>query len=317
MRKFRRGLFASRLPVRPDDALPVLEVEEAERLRALVRVEFGGRGREVAVFADHVTDDAGHEFGLANLAEQIAGRSEREWAPIVAEHVDRVLEPAETFEGLSPDDLREALRVQLVASSTVSDPARFASVVPLPGDLSALLALDLPDTVAAVAADRLGHLGTAEEVGAWALGRLWSLAGYSNLETQVYGEGAVSVRRVYSDSYFTASLALVLERLVQRFEKRQLGPDGALVAVPHRHLVVYRVLDGTGGTELLSLLLRTAIDERSEAAGGISPNVYWVRGATWTPVTRIGADGVPEVEVSPELAVAVGLEAPLGLGLAE
>lgn len=52
----------------PDEVLSFLTRSEAQQVRVLVREAFGERGREVIVYADHVVDEGGVQYGLWNVA---------------------------------------------------------------------------------------------------------------------------------------------------------------------------------------------------------------------------------------------------------
>ena len=96
---------------RKDKALPFLTVQQADRVRALMREAFAERGLEVTVFDDHLRAADGREFGLWNVASRChgAGRSESAWRPVISDHVDKLMAgfaAGDPFEGLSEEDLR-------------------------------------------------------------------------------------------------------------------------------------------------------------------------------------------------------------------
>jgi hypothetical protein len=77
----------------PDETFGFFTVEQAARFRDLARQGFAEAGLEVTVYADHVVDDAGRQFGLANVAAVChnAPKGEREWRAITATHAAQIV----------------------------------------------------------------------------------------------------------------------------------------------------------------------------------------------------------------------------------
>ena len=58
-----------------------------------------------------------------------------------------------------------------------------------------------------------------------------------------------------------------------------------LVAVPCRHQLLYRPINGPDAEEALHHMLETAVLGFAAEAGPLSPDVFWVRNRRWTQVT--------------------------------
>jgi hypothetical protein len=290
----------------PDGDLP-LTVEQAGRLRTLVRTAFAEVGVEVVVHPDHVVDDQGRQFGLWNLAALCNDTAERQWPSMVRAHVSRLGEP-ESVEAMSDADLEQAVVLRLVESAGLPDPAWHPSALRLGDDLTSLLSVDLPHTVSTPQEAFWTGRGGLERW--WGIGRanLLSLLISDELEHQRIspsdGRGAFDV--VIGESFFTASTALLSEHLLRRFAPEADASRGMLVVVPFRHQVAFRVLDGTeDGVLALNNLVRFAMLGFREAPGPLSPNVFWVRDGRWRQVSWI-VDGQPRVEIDEDLAAALG-----------
>lgn len=113
---------------------------------------------------------------------------------------------------------------------------------------------------------------------------------------------------VCGDSFFTASLTLILPEALARFVDEADQGRGVLVAVPFRHQFAFRVIDAKDATLALNNMFRLAMLGYGDAPGPLSPHVYWVHDGEWTQATRIDDEGQPIVEVSAELGDALTFE---------
>ncbi len=302
------GIFHRSKPASPpDDHLP-LTVDQAARLRELVRTMLAETGLEVVVHADHMEDDSGRRLGLWNLAALCNEAPEREWRDLVGRHVAALTDP-EDLDDLDEEVLTTGVHLRLVERAGFPDPTWHPRSVPVGADLLAVLSIDLPDTVSTPREDYWDGRGGLDRW--WATGRanLLAVALSDDIEhqrlSQEDGTGAFDV--VLGDSFFTASTALVVDHLVRRFDPEADASRGVLVGAPFRHQVAWRVLDGTpDSAAALNNLFRFAMLGFSDAPGPLSPNLFWVRGDEWRQVTRI-EDDQAHVDVDDELAAALGI----------
>lgn len=304
------GLFRRKPPEGPNDAtLTFMSEADAADFRTLVRTVFAEAGREVTVYADHVADDADGQFGLWNLAAMVAPRPRKEWRRIVTDHVRRVASPGRDLDDLDHGEFREALYLRLVEVSSLPQPDLYPHALPVSEDLVALLSVDLPESVATPPERDLHQRGPLDELMKAGRTNLRRLLESDELESDVVRpEQGGSFRVVMGDSFFTASLALLLGDTAWRFGTEVDGGRGVLVAVPNRHLLGYRVVDGPDAALGLNHLFGLAIKSYGESPGPLSPHVYWVRGEQWTQVTRFDEEGRPCVDLSEELAKALALD---------
>jgi hypothetical protein len=101
--------------------------------------------------------------------------------------------------------------------------------------------------------------------------------------------------------FFTASLALILPETIERFSRERDEGRGVLVAVPFRHQLLYRVIDGPEAAVALDTMFELARHRFMTNAGPVSPEVYWVRNHRWVPATsmddrrpRVNLDGLAD-----------------------
>lgn len=146
---------------------------------------------------------------------------------------------------------------------------------PVADGLLAALCLDLPATITNLSDEHVEHLGLTER-------QLWAFALDQiddGLTAHVEQDGSVGV--MLGASFFLASRLLDLERWTG-----PLGPDGALVAVPYRHMLLWSPLDCANIGQAIGRLHAAASEHFESNEGAISPDVYWWRAGV---VQRIDA----------------------------
>lgn len=303
------GLFRrKRPPDPPDQALTFMPEPQANLLRTLVREVFAETGREVVVYADHVVDDSGGQFGLWNLAALCASEPPSQWRRIVEGHVRRITAEQPDLDDLSDDEFRSALYLRLVEAGSLPDRGFYPYARDIGESLVELLSVDLPEMITTPPQEALAKRGDIEQLKAQGLANLRNVLSQPEVEVkhiQERGSGRFAVAT--GESFFTASLSLILPEAMAHFtDERDLG-RGVLLVVPFRHQLAYHVIDGTEGAAALNNLFRWAMLGFGDAPGPLSPHVYWVRGANWEQVTRFDEEGRPCVDVSEELAAALEL----------
>ena len=273
-------------PRQVDDHLTYFTVSEANEFRRLVGRSFAAVGRDVAVYPDYVEDRSGTTFQLWNIGVLCVGSKPRDWPELIDDHVRLVTTPARDLADLSQAELESCLYLRLVETTSVpdSDSLGYARMV-APGMLE-VLSVDLADSVATPSREELTARGTIGELIACGRENLRALLTGDGLQAEAVGdrEGG-RFTAVTGDSFFTASLALLLSETVERFTGEDDWGRGVLVAVPTRHRLLYRTIDAPDAASALQHMLHAALRGFHGEAGPLSPDVFWVRKGQWVQVT--------------------------------
>lgn len=233
------------------------------------------------------------ELGLTNLRQRLAGERPDDWPAVVADFVGAVIVGFENR--LETDDftlIRPLVRTRFYGS----DPQireQFCTIEPAPGIVEVVV-IDRPTSV---------MLAPAADVAAWGvpeselfrMGRA-NVRADEPLDREEHDVGGVRVCVLSGESFYaTTHLHWLGDYLV-------LGPFGAFVALPNRHVMLaHAVWDGSAvhapGT-LRSLAQRF----HAEGPGSISADVYWWRAGRLSLVrTELDAGGRPHVHPSGDL----------------
>lgn len=285
-------------PSEPDAQLP-LSVDQAATLRRLVREAFAVHGREVTVESDHVRDDAGAQFGLWNLAVLCSQHRERKWPILVGTHVGNLISPGNDIEALPEEQLLDLAHLRLQSGDVGVDVSAHSVADTIPG-VHTVIAVDLPTMVTSPKAsfwEERGGLARWTEVGQR---NLAALVGASDIEFHRVEQGDTSFSLLLGESFFTASLALVLDDAIRRYEPGADLANGVLVAFPNRHQLIWRALDSASVIPSLNGMIAFTTMGYDEGAGPLSGEVYWRHQGRWEQLTTT-RDGRPVVSVSPEL----------------
>ena len=290
---FRRGPKRDGRDAPRDPEFSFFSADEGARFRSLVRESFAERGLEVTVYADMVSDSAGRQFGLGNLAAVCHNddRGPRAWSELVHQHVGMVLRAMDApsaLETLPPEQIRAQLYPRVVGAEGL-DPRNFAYARPVAPGLYEILALDLPESVMMLTDEALEPLGDLPYLRDQALYNLRGLPVEAH-ETVKDSEG-MHFEVVLGDSFYTASRVLALETLVRQVTGEELPADGALVAMPFRHQLAFHAIHDTGMLSALNAMAAFAATGFEDTPGAISPYVYWWRGGTLTQLSNRDEDG--------------------------
>lgn len=230
-------------------------------------------------------------YGLTKLAAQWQRFGPTEQPGLVAAHFRSLFE-AQDAEPASIDDLLGRLRPRLWASAAVRAAGVPLISRPLADDLETVLCVDLPAMVVNLKPEQADATGRP-------IDELWEIAARQiddglSVQQEIQAHG---IRATFGDSVFLTSRLLDLERL--------LGPmpaDGAFVAVPHRHVLLTRSVEGGDAAGALSPLIQATRGMFHEGPGSLVPHVYWWRRAE--PLTRIPSSvDADEVRVMPPTAL--------------
>lgn len=185
------------------------------------------------------------------------------------------------------DELRALLRVRLIPESELAAaPVPTVHRVVLP-HVAALLVLDLPDRLVVVTPERATELADGET-----RDELWELAeqqvrdhDHPDIDVEEPADG-VPIMVLSSPSYFGATHVLWADRFLDA------PPDGLLLAVPHRHLVLVHGVRDAGAQVALPNLALLARHHHDQGEGPVSPWLYWWHDETYHRIeVAMNADG--------------------------
>ena len=287
-----------------DEFLTYFTRAQAHDFRRLVSESFAHVGRDVAVYTDHVEDRSGTTFGLWNIGALCAGAEAREWPVLIEDHIRRVTTPTQHLDDLSAEEFAAGLYLRIVDASTIPNPEALPLKRELAPGLLEVVSVDLPDAVATPPADELLAHGPLDGLVDRARANLRALLHSGDIRREFVGRKGGRTVVVTGDPYFTASLALLLSETLERFSGESDFGRGVLVAVPFRHQLMYRVVDGPDAAVALDEMFRNARLAHHEAPGPISPHVFWVRNHRWIQVTSIEG-GKPKIRRSADLTEAL------------
>jgi hypothetical protein len=238
--------------------------------------------KDGVVLLDRPPAEGFQQHGLANLAQLCYRNEEKDWADIIAEHF-RTLRKSHAEQSLLEtrlDDferVRELLAVRLWPVDYLPELSRdrFIRRHDLPGTLTALV-FDLPSSVRNVTPEEARRWGKSPE-------ELFEI-GLTNVREncipdaseQDLGDG-VTVSLLSDESFFVASHALLLED-----RPECLGAFGALVGVPHRHVLLTYAIEDLGVLHAINLLVPIIMGMEKEGPGSISSCLYWYKDGKFT-----------------------------------
>lgn len=278
----------------PDEYLTFLTRGQADEIRRLVRAAFAARGREVAVFGDHVTDDTTAQFGLWNVAAACHQEPDgpRAWPAVIAEHVRRITEGVDAgdpFAGLEAADLLRRTYARIMAVDALPDWTGHQYARDLAPRLKEALCLDMPETIHTMTDSEVARCGGPDELRRAGLANLASLQVEERKDIQAPDGSNFTV--AHGPSPYTASRALVMPDLIASL----LGPadltHGVLFGIPDRHQVIVHVIHDKTVLTTAPKMARFAEVGYDDSPGPLSPHLYWWRSGQWEPVTVSASAG--------------------------
>lgn len=218
-------------------------------------------------------------WGLANLLQICASRNTEEFPGLVASHFD-LLERAAAQQQQLASKVAEweyaapRLRIRLwdvdVRQTLVNSVTRES----IPGLITAL-AIDLPDSIQTVTHDLARSWDkTPVELFDVARDNTWDAVKPQPKLLSPEHLGAIQI--VEEDSYYTASLALQIDRLPQL-----LGPHGTFLSVPTRSGMLALPFHTIADLQLLAHMIRFTRHCFEQGPGSVSHRLWWYRLGTW------------------------------------
>ena len=275
-----RGGASGRAP----DWAAFLTESEYKRFRGLVQdwLRAHSRGfREVE--GGGIDVDLGAEkpmmIGLLNLAQKCHAAAAEDWAALIAEHLDSVVNTDGIDAAPSFESVKAMLKVRIYpedyGAGLPSGELLLVKRALAPG-LIAALAIDYPKTVASVPPDTAEGWGvTVDDLFGIGLANVREQDRPGVQRQPLDGGGSISV--LIGDSFFVSTWALMLEDFTI-----PSSPHGAIVAIPNRHVVVFQPIVDLSVVEGTQAVIALAVQMYRDGPGPISPNLYWRRGDSLT-----------------------------------
>ena len=255
---------------RPRDAPPPQEFAgltpaEAEAFMAELGAALDARGGGWRVEDGTLhLDDRTTQYGLTNVAQMWRQAEPRDRRGVLEDRL-AALDAQHEAPRIAPADMPALVRPQLWALDDVGELQDELVMLEVADDLVAVLSLDLPTTVKAVQPQEVEATGLTED-------ELWQRAveqldDGEPIERVALDEG---VELLVSDSHFLATQVLALEELVGA-----LPEHGALVALPHRHMLALRPIHDASVLDAVGVMAPFTVEHFEEGPGSLSPHLYW------------------------------------------
>lgn len=206
------------------------------------------------------------KYGLTNLLQAWALAEPAGRADLVALHFHNLFE-TEAAAPPTPEQLTSLIRPRVRnrdQAGAVSVPALSQTVAE---GVDAVLVVDLPTAVANLQPEQMAATGKT-------MPELWELAisqidDGQPVQLEDLGNG---VTAHVGESFFVASRVLDLEHF-----SGEMPAHGALVAVPHRHILLMHPIETTRARNALNSMVGAADHFYRQGPGSIVPHVFWWR----------------------------------------
>lgn len=277
---------------RPSACVPawasILNRTRFDRFMALIRERLERSGERFNVgegFVDVEREIGTASLGLGNLLQICHRAPVDDWPTLIDEHFTALLRIGATGLVMPGDDLladpekaQWALRLRLLPASHVAGMAQVAAREDLPGVMTTLV-LELPSDIRAL---------TWEDCKRFAVppAQLFQTA-LDNVrrrnppQVMRVDDDEAPVRFLYSGKgdYFAATHALLLPR-----HKGCMGRFGALVAVPHRHMVAVHAIEDERVVTAILRLMPFVQQCYRDGPGSITPSMFWHHDGRFEPL---------------------------------
>lgn len=286
-----------------DPAFGFMSAADANEVRSLVRQALAERGLEVTVFADHAVDASGSQFGLWNVMASChndqGGRAA--WPGIVHDHIRKILHGRATvpFASLTAEEAARRTYIRLYEKASVPELSA-GCYRDFAAGLVELLALDSPETVSMYppqAVERLGGWATLREHG---LANLASERDDQRALQRVAGPQGFHFQLLLGPSVYTASQALRMPELATELASEVPGEFGWLLSVPNRNQLTWHMVNDISVVPSINAMAVFSLAGYKDAAGPLSPHVYWWDGSLYQQLTEVGPEGGIRVVVRGE-----------------
>lgn len=207
---------------------------------------------------------------LGDIARAAADVPPEDLAPTVARWFDAVVDAPAEAEALldDPDATRAALRARLFPTANLVDGPPVVGAELLPG-ITAVVMLELRASLAAVPERRGAGLGSPAQIINRALANVRELD-MPDVAEAAYGED-LRIVTVTSESPFASCHALWPDRFAE------VGPDGALIALPTENLVLIHPLVDAAASGALGTMALEARHRYETGPASVSADLYWWR----------------------------------------
>lgn len=280
------------------DWAPFFSPEEWALFVAAVSDDLEGRAVRHSIDADEgnvrVDLPAGSRvpdvLGLQSIAQVCRARPRGAWGHAIKHHFDVAFDSTDgdAAELLARDWSLAKSRVKLRLYGEELVPGVPIVTWPVADRLLAVLSFDLPDTVISVRRDdRANWAVDDDELFAVALANVKGAGLLRTGSVDIGGRTKLSVIEGAHD-FFAASHALMLGDYLGD------APHGAVLAIPHRHAVIYHCIEDRRVVRALQQMIVSTSRMYAEGPGSITSELYWWRRG-W-PLVRLPArrerDGV-------------------------
>lgn len=284
-------------PDLPADPLWPLGDEVATALVGLLEVELRGRGLRWRLLARDRLEVGNTDAGwpgvavdLAPLREQMRDCAKADWPELVEQYVsDLRLDPTATSP-ISPTPLTSSNTVNPINGSIwqqAREPLR-ARILPADASLSGMLQRPVADGLVETVMTERGSqpfLGAEPVSAADALG--WGVAEHvvfdaaranaraaAPLEAEGFTIDGANLIALFGASHYTATHVLWLAEHLAEIPG-YAAANGALVVLPHRHLIAVHPIESAAVVDAAGTLLRFAARQFETCPGPISDQLYW------------------------------------------
>lgn len=224
------------------------------------------------------------QLGLQNLAQMCFASGESNWEATIAKHFAIMLQrnSGQGWKEAPFSEVSALLKLRVFSSSL---PAEAMLVgYPIAPGLEAVLALDLPDSVVTVSPTQIEKWGISREV-ALALG-LENALREPVRKIVLTSENGPTLQGLHEESFFVSTRLLRMEDWVAKDH-----PNGALVSVPCRDLVLFHPIEGIEAVRAVSEMLFTTNHFFRRGPGSISRDLFWWREGKLTLLPSEERDG--------------------------
>jgi hypothetical protein len=222
----------------------------------------------------------GNQLGLSNLASICHQTRQNNWKHVINDHFNNMLEGQKEETELKKiiDNFEQisgylALRIwpKSYLETAIKDELVYKEKIE---ELVTVLVLDLPRTVRSIKIEETKKWNkSVDEL--FEIGKENVLKKYPvQIDREMINEKPCYL--LHGEHFFVSIQALILEK-----HPKCIGKYGAIVAFPHRHMVMVYPINGKDIIKSSSNLMAAATGMYNQGPGAISPNIYWYRTGTF------------------------------------